>query len=51
MSENEIALFNMIYENDNPEEAVLVAIKVFAAFLEQPGVAPEPLPVCLQGSS
>ena len=35
MNENEIALFNMIYENDNPEQAVLVAIKVFAAFLEQ----------------
>lgn len=35
MSENEIELFNMLYENDEPEEAVLTAIKVFAAFLEQ----------------
>lgn len=46
MSENEIALFNMVYENDNPEQAVLTAIKVFAAFLERLEVAPEPLAVC-----
>ena len=51
MNENEIALFNMIYENDNPEDAVLVAIKVFAAFLEQLGEVPEPLPVCQQESA
>ena len=51
MSENEIALFNMIYENDNPEDAVLVAIKVFAAFLEQLGAAPGPQPVCQQESA
>lgn len=42
MSENEIELFNMLYENDDPEQAVLTAIKVFAAFLEQPGADPEP---------
>ena len=46
MNENEITLFNMIYENDNPELAVLTAIKVFAAFLEQPGAAPGPQAVC-----
>ena len=40
MSEYEIELFNMLYENDDPGEAVLTAIKVFAAFLEQPGVVP-----------
>lgn len=50
MNENEITLFNMIYENDNPEDAVLVAIKVFAAFLEQLGAVPEPLTACLQES-
>ena len=50
MNENEIALFNMIYENDNPDQAILVAIKVFAAFLEQPGAAPGPQSVCLQES-
>ena len=35
MNENEIVLFNMLYENDNPEQAVQTAITVFAAFLEQ----------------
>ena len=45
MNENEIKLFNIINENDNPELAVLTAIKVFAAFLEQPEVAPELLAV------
>ena len=50
MNENEIALFKMIYENDNPEDAVLVAIKVFAAFLEQLEADQSPRPVCLQES-
>ena len=35
MKTNEIELMNLIYENDDPEQAVLTAIKVFAAFLEQ----------------
>ena len=35
MSENEVELFNMLYENDDPEHAGLTAIKVFTAFLEQ----------------
>ena len=51
MDENEIALFNTIYENDNPDQAVLVAIKVFAAFLEQLEADQEPQPVCLRESS
>ena len=42
MNDNEVKLFDMIYEQDNPADAVLVAIKVFAAFLEQLEVAPEP---------
>lgn len=42
MSEKEIELFDMVYANDNPEQAVLTAIKVFAAFLEQLGVDPAP---------
>ena len=46
MNENEIKLFNMIHENDNPEQAALVAIKVFAEFLERLGEAPEPQAVC-----
>lgn len=43
MNENEIRLFKMLYENDNPEQAVLTAIKVFAAFLEEPQAPPEQL--------
>ena len=46
MSENEIELFNMLYENDNPEQAVLTAITVFAAFLEQLEADPKPPVVC-----
>ena len=45
MSQNEIELFNMLYENDT-EQAVLTAIKVFAAFLEQLAEDPTPLSVC-----
>ena len=46
MSTHELELFKIINENDNPELAVLTAIKVFAAFLEQPVEAPEPRAVC-----
>lgn len=46
MSENEIALFTMLYENDNPEQAVRTAIKVFAAFLERLEADREPQAVC-----
>ena len=46
METNEIELMNIIYENDDPEQAVLTAIKVFAAFLEQLGATPEPQPAC-----
>lgn len=35
MTKNEIELFNIIRENDNSEQAVLTAIKVFSAFVEQ----------------
>ena len=50
MSTQELELFKIIYENDNPEKAVLTAIEVFTAFLEQLEEAPERLPVCLQES-
>ena len=43
MSKNETKLFEIINENDNPEQAVLTAIKVFAAFLEQLEADQEPL--------
>ena len=48
LNENEVELMRMVRENDNPEQAVLTAIKVFAAFLEQLEVAPEPQAVCQQ---
>lgn len=51
MSENEIMLFNMIYENDNPEQAVLTAIEVFTAFLEQLEAVPVLRAVCPQESA
>ena len=35
MSTHEVELFKIIYENEDPEQAVLTAIKTFAAFLEQ----------------
>ena len=35
MSTHENELFKIIYESENPEQAVLTAITVFAAFLEQ----------------
>lgn len=41
MYENETRLFNLVYGNDDPELAVQTAIKVFAAFLEQPQAHPE----------
>ena len=50
MSTHEIELFKIIYENDNPEKAVLTAIEVFTAILEQPSAVPVLQPVCLQES-
>ena len=35
MSKNETELFDIVNENDNPDQAVLTAINVFAAFLER----------------
>ena len=46
MSTQEIELFKIINENDNPEKAVLTAIKTFTAFLEQLEADQEPLAVC-----
>ena len=45
MSKNEIELFNILYEH-NAEQAMLTAIKVFAAFLEQLEEVPTPPLVC-----
>ena len=35
MTNNEIEMISIIRENDNSEQALLTAIKVFSAFLEQ----------------
>ena len=40
MSTQELELFKIIYENDNPEKAVLTAIEIFTAILEQPSEVP-----------
>lgn len=50
MSKNEIELFEMVRENDNPEQAVLTAINVFAAFLMRLEEDQEPRLVGLQES-
>lgn len=39
MTKNEIEVFNIIRENDNPEQALLIAIKVFSSFVEKLEVA------------
>lgn len=41
MSTHETELFKIIYENDDPEKAVLTAIEVFTAFLTQLEEVPE----------
>ena len=35
MCKNEAKLYELLNESDDPEQAVLTAIKVFSAFLEQ----------------
>lgn len=35
MSPHEKELFKIIYESNNPEQAVMTAITIFAAFLER----------------
>lgn len=48
VSKNEIELINMIRENDNPEQALMVAATIILGFLKQPGSSEEQAPVCLQ---
>lgn len=50
MTKNEEVLFRIINENDNPEQAVMTAINVFAAFLEQLEAYPKLQAVDLQES-
>ena len=35
MSNNEIEMIHIIRENDKPEQSLLIALKVFSAFVEQ----------------
>lgn len=46
MSTHETELFEIIYTNNNPEQAVLTAIEVFTAFLKQLEASPEQQAVC-----
>lgn len=51
MTENELALINIIRSSEHPEQAILTAIEVFTAFLTQPGEDPAQHPACLSESS
>lgn len=46
MSNNEIKLINMIRNNDNPEQALIVAIEIIISYLEQLELTEEQFPVC-----
>lgn len=49
MTNNQKELLELIYENDNPEQAVLTAINTIISFLEQHGSSPVPVVAVLQG--
>ena len=49
MTNNQKELLELIYENDNPEQAVLTAINTIISFLEQHGSSPRPVVAVLQG--
>ena len=51
MSPHEKELFKIIYESNNPEQAVLTAIDVFTAFLAQLSADQEQLAADPQGST
>ena len=36
MSENEIELFRIVNENDNPDQAAMIAIEIILEYLRQP---------------
>ena len=42
LRKKEEELFEIIRENDNPEQTLLTAIKVFSAFVEQLEAVPKP---------
>lgn len=43
MTTNDKRLYNILCESENLEDALLLAIKIFSAFAEQPQEAQEPL--------
>ena len=51
MSKNEMELINIIRENDNPEQAVLIAIETIISFLEQHESSQLPFVASLQGQA
>ena len=51
MSNNEIELINMIRENDNPEQAAMVAIDIILMYLRQPESFEALAAVCLPESA
>lgn len=51
LRQNEEELMKIIRENDKPEEAAIIAVKVFAAFLAQLEADQGPPAVCLRESS
>ena len=50
-TQNELELFKIVNESKDPSSAVLTAIEVFTAFLEQLSASPERQPACPQESA
>ena len=51
LRKNEEEFMKIIRENDKPEQAAIIAVKVFAAFLARLEANQELPPVCLRESS
>ena len=50
MSENKSKLLNLVRENDNPSEAVVIAIEIISSYLRLHVSSPKPSPADLQES-
>ena len=48
MTEKEKEMFKIIFENDNPEQALVTAVKTILFFLTQHESSEEPYLACLQ---
>lgn len=48
MTANEVELFRKIYENDNPEKALMTASVIILDFLKQQQSSQEQASVCLR---